>query len=64
MSERRLKGRRRWTTAKSFPFVDGDGVTILANRRRLSDRRIGNIDLAERQVLLSEMPPPVVVNIL
>ena len=57
MTDRRSRGQRRWGLDTEFPFIDSDGVTIISNRRHMSDRRLDNISLEERQTLFSEMLP-------
>ena len=58
MQERRSKGQRRWGISAEFPFVDGSGITVVIDRRRLQDRRLDNIPLAERLMLFAQMLPP------
>jgi hypothetical protein len=56
--EKRSRGQRRWGLAVSFPLVDSSGVTVLRDRRNLPDRRLHNMSLEDRLMLLCEMPPP------
>ena len=56
MPERRYKGNRRWGIESDFPLIDSSGVTVIANRRNMTDRRLDNITLEERLTLFSEMP--------
>ena len=58
MQEKRSKGQRRWGIRADFPLVDSGGITVVIDRRRLRDRRLDNIPLAERLMLFSQMPPP------
>ena len=58
MKEKRAKGQRRWGFMTEYPLIDKDGVVVIANRRKIPDRRLDNITLEERQLLLSEMPNP------
>ncbi len=58
MQERRSKGQRRWGIRAEFPLIDASGITVVIDRRRLRDRRLDNIPLAERLMLFSQMPPP------
>jgi hypothetical protein len=58
MLERRNKGQRRWGLDGGFPLKDSAGVTVIAERRRMSDRRLVNTSLEERLMMFSEMPPP------
>jgi hypothetical protein len=57
MLERRSRGERRWGLEVLFPLVDSKGITVIIERRRVSDRRLDNIALAERMMLFSEMLP-------
>ena len=57
MLERRSKGQRRWGLEVLFPLIDARGITVITDRRRLSDRRMNNIGLAERMMLFSELLP-------
>jgi len=57
MTDRRSRGQRRWGLDTEFPFIDSEGVTVISNRRHMSDRRLENISLEERQTLFSEMLP-------
>jgi hypothetical protein len=56
--ENRSRGHRRWGLEVSFPLIDSNGVTVISDRRRLPDRRLGNISLEDRLTLFSEMPNP------
>lgn len=56
MTERRSKGERRWEFDSEFPLIDSEGITVIRNRRRCTDRRLDRITLEERQTLFSEMP--------
>ena len=58
MTERRSKGERRWEFDSGFPLIDSEGVTVIRNRRHITDRRLDRITLAERLTLFSEMPTP------
>jgi len=40
MLERRNKGQRRWGLDGEFPLKDSGGVTVITERRRMSDRRV------------------------
>jgi len=54
--ERRNKGQRRWDLDTGFPVKDCNGITVIAERRRMSDRRLMNTSLEERLMMFSEMP--------
>ncbi len=56
MLERRNKGKRRWGLANGFPLKDCNGIAVIAERRRMADRRLTNTSLEERLMMLSEMP--------
>jgi hypothetical protein len=58
MKKRRSKGQRRWGITGEFPLIDSNGITVAINRRRMPDRRLENIPLAERLMLFSQMLPP------
>ncbi len=57
MQEKRSKGQRRWGIAAEFPLTDTSGITVVIDRRRMRDRRLDNIPLAERLMLFSQMIP-------
>jgi hypothetical protein len=44
--------------AGEYPLIDSNGITVAINRRRMPDRRLENIPLAERLMLFSQMLPP------
>jgi hypothetical protein len=52
----RHKKDRRHTEPAGFPLEDSNHELVTAERRRRADRRLENLDLEERQLLLSEMP--------
>ena len=54
MLERRTKGQRRWGLEVLFPLIDTRGITVITDRRRLPERRLNNIALADRMMLFSE----------
>ncbi len=56
MVERRNMGQRRWDLDAGFPLKDSNGTTVIAERRRMSDRRLVNTSLEERLMMFSEMP--------
>lgn len=57
MTNRRSRGQRRWGLDTGFPLIDSSGITVISNRRHMSDRRLENISLEDRQMLFSEMLP-------
>jgi hypothetical protein len=57
MTERRKKGQRRWGLDVAFPLKDSSGCTVIANRRRLPDRRLDRITYEDRLIGFAEMPP-------
>jgi hypothetical protein len=54
--EKRSKGQRRWGLDQEFPVKDCNGVVVVAERRRLTDRRLLNTSLEDRLMMFSEMP--------
>ena len=51
----RQKGSRRYGLSVEFPLVDSQGVTVLRDRRKISDRR-GRVDYLDvLKVIRSEM---------
>ena len=56
MLEKRSKGQRRWGLEADFPLKDSSGLMVIANRRRITDRRLDNVSLDERLMLFAEMP--------
>jgi hypothetical protein len=56
MMEKRSKGQRRWGLDHEFPVKDSDGVVVVTDRRRLTDRRLDNTSLEDRLMMFSEMP--------
>jgi hypothetical protein len=56
MMKKRSKGQRRWGLDQELPVRDCDGVVVVAERRRLTDRRLLNTSLEERLIMFSEMP--------
>ena len=56
MSIKRSKGHRRWGMRAEFPLKDSNGVMVISDRRRISDRRLDNVSLEERLMLFAEMP--------
>jgi len=56
MLKKRSKGQRRWGLDHEFPVKDSDGVIVVADRRRLTDRRLDNTSLEDRLMMFSEMP--------
>jgi hypothetical protein len=57
MTDRRSRGQRRCGLDTEFPLIDSEGIAVISNRRLMSDRRLENISLEERQTLFSEMLP-------
>jgi hypothetical protein len=54
--QKRSKGQRRWGLDQEFPVKDCNGVVVVAERRRLTDRRLLNTSLEDRLMMFSEMP--------
>jgi hypothetical protein len=57
LSDRRNRGERRWGLASAFPLKDSDGITVLAERRQLSDRRLENTSLEDRLLMFTGVVP-------
>lgn len=55
MQEKRSAGQRRWGLEEQFPVKDNQGVIVVANRRQLTDRRLGNTSLVDRLMMFSGM---------
>jgi hypothetical protein len=51
----RQKGNRRWDLPHEFPLVDSQGVLVMCDRRRLSDRRKTHGDLENLMAILSRI---------
>jgi len=56
---RHSKDRRDPHADTRFPLEDNQRELVLADRRKKSERRIENLDAEERQLLLSELPWPI-----
>ena len=53
----RNENNRRWADAvASYPLEDSNHELVTHDRRQLTDRRLENLAMEERQTLLSEMP--------
>ena len=53
---RKRKDRRKPSATAELPFEDFRQTA--AERRRLPDRRLANLNAEQRQLLFSEMPAP------
>ena len=53
IEEKRSRGNRRWSLDPEFPLRDSEGLIVVTNRRRMSDRRLCNTSLADRLVLFA-----------
>ena len=51
--ERRNPGQRRWGLAAEFPLRDSNGSVVIAERRRLTDRRLENTSLEDRLLMFA-----------
>jgi hypothetical protein len=51
----RQKGNRRWDLPHEFPLVDSQGVLVMCDRRRVTDRRKILGDLDELIAILSRI---------
>ena len=56
---RSTKDRRARQAEPAFPLENSQHELVLADRRKRGERRLENLALEERQLLLSEMPCPV-----
>ena len=56
MLEKRSRGQRRWGLDAEFPLKDSSGLTVITNRRRLTDRRLDNTSLEDRLVMFAGFP--------
>ena len=55
-ADKRSTGQRRWGLDTEFPLRDSDGLIVITNRRRITDRRLGNTSLEERLLMFSGLP--------
>jgi hypothetical protein len=53
---RNPKERRHSHSIVTFPLEDSAHDYVTTDRRKTRDRRLGNLEEEERQLLLSEMP--------
>jgi len=53
----RQKGNRRWDLPREFPLVDSQGVLVVAERRRLPDRRRNLGEFEDLLAVLSRVLP-------
>ncbi|MEN8108584.1 MAG: hypothetical protein ABFS22_11330 [Pseudomonadota bacterium] len=53
---RSARDRRNRSTAATYPLEDSDHELVLEDRRTCKERRLDDLELEERQLLLSEMP--------
>jgi hypothetical protein len=51
----RQKGNRRWDLPHEFPLVDSQGVLVMCDRRKLTDRRQTDVDLDTLMIILSRI---------
>lgn len=51
----RQKGTRRMGLPVEFPLMDGQGVLVLQDRRKIPDRRKTQCGLEDLKVILSKM---------
>jgi hypothetical protein len=54
LKTRRQPGDRRWGLHVDFPLQDSSGYLVLANRRKLGDRRRTDATMEELATLLSK----------
>jgi hypothetical protein len=53
IDEKRSLGNRRWGLDAEFPLRDSEGLMVVTDRRRMSDRRLCNTSLEDRLVMFS-----------
>jgi hypothetical protein len=53
---RNSRERRHTHAIVTFPLEDSARDFVTSERRKTRDRRMGNLEAEERQLLLSEMP--------
>jgi len=53
---RHANERRHGNADATYPLEDSDHKLVSHERRHLADRRLENLAMEERQMLLSEMP--------
>ena len=51
----RQKGNRRWDLPHEFPLVDSQGILVMCDRRKLTDRRKTHDDLDSLMAILSRI---------
>lgn len=51
--ERRNLGQRRWGLTTEFPLKDSNGALVIAERRRLIDRRLENTSFEDRLLMFT-----------
>jgi len=54
LKTRRQPGDRRWGLHVDYPLQDSSGFLVLANRRKLRDRRSSDTTMKELAALLSK----------
>jgi hypothetical protein len=57
---RNRKDRRKTGKPPISPYEDNGRATLLRDRRKNHERRIENLKVEERQLILSEMPAPII----
>jgi hypothetical protein len=57
VTNRRLKGERRWGLGFEFPMRDCGGILVISDRRKLPDRRLDNTTLEQRLLMFSGAIP-------
>ena len=54
LTTRRQPGDRRWGLSDEYPLHDNSGSVVLADRRRMPDRRMADATMEEWAALLSK----------
>ena len=53
IEEKRSREDRRWSPDAEFPLRDSEGLIVVTDRRRMSDRRLCNTSLEDRLVMFA-----------
>jgi hypothetical protein len=57
LQDRRNRGERRWGLSSEFPLRDSNGITVVTERRIMSDRRLENTSLEDRLLMFAGLVP-------
>ena len=53
IEEKRSRYNRRWEPGAGFPLRDSEGLIVVTDRRRISDRRLCNTSFEDRLVMFA-----------